>query len=137
MQTTTAVGSDRADAPFDALATADVVVAPDQDGPGAWAGGPCALAVGAEIWLAYRLRRPVGQGRGYANVVARSTDGLTFSTVVTLGKDQFGGESLERPALVRTADGRWRLYVSVATPGSKHWRVDLVEAATPAGLATA
>ncbi len=27
------------------------------------------------FWLAYRLRRPVGVGRGYANVVARSDDG--------------------------------------------------------------
>jgi hypothetical protein len=57
--------------------------------------------------------------------------------VATVGKDLFGGESLERPALVVTADGRWRLYVSVATPGTKHWRVDLLEASTPAGLGAA
>ena len=106
-------------------------------GPGAWAGGPCALRVGDDVYLAYRLRRPVGQGRGYANVLARSADGVRFRTVATVGKDTFGGESLERPALVVTADGRWRLYVSVATPGTKHWRVDLLEAATPEGLAAA
>ena len=64
------------DAPFSDLATAPVVVAPEQDGPGAWAGGPSALLVGDTVYLAYRLRRPVGQGRGYANVVARSTDGV-------------------------------------------------------------
>jgi hypothetical protein len=29
------------------------------------------------------------------------------------------------------------MYVSVATPGTKHWRVDLLEADTPAELATA
>jgi hypothetical protein len=52
-------------------------------------------------------------------------------------KDGFGAESLERPAIVHTPDGQWRLYVSVATPGTKHWRVDLLEADTPAGLATA
>jgi hypothetical protein len=89
------------------------------------------------IHLAYRLRLPIGEGRGYANVVARSTDGLTFTPVAEVTKDQFGAESLERPALVRTPEGRWRLYVSAATPGTKHWRVDLVEADTPAGLATA
>jgi hypothetical protein len=95
------------------------------------------VRVGSDIWLAYRLRRPVGQGRGYANVVARSSDGVTFATVATVGKDLFAGESLERPALVVTDDGSWRLYVSVATPGSKHWRVDLLEAGTPEGLAAA
>ena len=93
--------------------------------------------MGEDIYLAYRLRRPVGQGRGYANVVARSADGVRFTTVATVGKDAFGAESLERPALVVTDDGRWRLYVSVATPGTKHWRVDLLEASTPEGLATA
>ena len=50
-------------------------------------------------------------------------------------KDRFGAESLERPALVRTPDGRWRLYVSCATPGTKHWWVDVLEADTPEGLA--
>src|SRR3954452_14707942 len=116
------------DAPFDDLADSPVVVAPEHSGPGSWAGGPCALRVGSDIWLAYRLRRPVGQGRGYANVIARSTDGERFTTVATVGKDTFGGESLERPALVVTDDGTWRVYVSVATPGTKHWRVDLLEA---------
>jgi len=33
--------------------------------------------------------------------------------------------------------GPGRLYVSCATPGSKHWRVDLLEADTPHGLAAA
>jgi len=119
------------------LGTAQVVLVPDDPGPGSWLGAPCAVRVGDEIWLAYRKRRPVGLGRGYANVVARSSDGLHFSTVATIGKDAFGGESLERPALVVTGDGTWRLYVSVATPGTKHWRVDLLEAATAEALATA
>src|SRR4051812_998593 len=119
------------------LGTAQVVLAPDDPGPGSWLGAPCAVRVGDGIWLAYRKRRPVGLGRGYASVVARSSDGLHFSTVATIGKDAFGGESLERPALVVTDDGTWRLYVSVATPGTKHWRVDLLEAATAEGLATA
>jgi hypothetical protein len=111
-----------------------VVRAPEDPRPGAWAGGPSAQLVDGTWWLAYRLRRPVGDGRGYANVVARSVDGVAFSPVVELSKDAFGAESLERPALVHTPDGRWRLYVSCATPGSKHWRVDLLEADTVAGL---
>ena len=119
------------DAPFGELDTAPVVVAPEHPGPGAWAGAPSALRVGSDIYLAYRLRRPVGQGRGYANVVARSADGVRFSTLATVGKDRLGAESLERPALVRTAGGTWRLYVSVATPGTKHWRVDAARVEHP------
>ena len=61
---------------------------------------------------------------------------MRFEPVVALGKDAFGAESLERPALVHTPEGRWRLYVSCATPGTKHWRVDLLEADTVEGLAT-
>jgi hypothetical protein len=122
---------------FAGVETAHVVVEPERAGPGSWAGAPSAVAVDGATFLAYRLRRPVGQGRGYANVVARSDDGEHFSTVAVLHRDAFGGDSLERPCLVRTPDGRWRLYVSVATPGSKHWRVDLLEADDPAGLVTA
>jgi hypothetical protein len=114
-----------------------VVVEPREQGPGAWAGAPCAIRVDDEIYLAYRLRRPVGQGRGYANVVARSPDGVTIVPLAEIGKERFGGASMERPALVLAPDGRWRLYVSVATPGTKHWRVDLLEATSPAGLSSA
>ena len=81
--------------------------------------------------LAYRLRRPVDQGRGYANVVASSTDGITFETVATVWARTFDCASLERPALIRRPDGGWRLYVSCSTPGSKHWWVEAVD--TPPG----
>jgi hypothetical protein len=116
---------------------AEVVLAPEDPQPGSWAGGPSAQLVDGEWWLAYRLRRPLGEGRGFANVVARSDDGVRFDPVVGLSKDAFGAESLERPALVHTPEGRWRLYVSCATPGTMHWRVDLVEADSVAGLAAA
>jgi len=114
-----------------------VVVEPPGDEPGSWAGAPSSIVADGWVYLAYRLRLPIGEGRGIANVVARSRDGVDFETVAEVTKDRFGAESLERPALVRTADGRWRLYVSVATPGTKHWRVDLLEAATPFDLSTA
>jgi hypothetical protein len=63
--------------------------------------------------------------------VARSTGGERFETLVAIGKDAMATESLERPALVRTPDGRWRLYLSCATSGTKHWRVEMTEAAHP------
>ena len=114
-----------------------VVAAPEDPGPGAWVGAPSAVLHDGVWWLAYRRRRPLGEGRGIANVVARSTDGVTFEPVVEIGRAAFGAESLERPALVRVPHGPWRLYVSCATPASKHWRVDLLEAATVEGLAAA
>ncbi|MFG1994674.1 hypothetical protein ACGFJ7_32345 [Actinoplanes sp. NPDC048988] len=114
-----------------------VVVEPPGEEPGAWAGAPSSIVVGGRFYLAYRLRLPIGEGRGIANVVAASDDGITFTPVVEVTKEQFGAESLERPAIVHTPDGRWRLYVSAATPGTKHWRVELLEAGTLAGLAAA
>jgi hypothetical protein len=112
----------------------EIAVAPAEPGPGHWAGGPSAVGTGDGVVLAYRLRRPVGDGRGYAVVVAHSPDGVHFEPVVTLPRGAFGGDSLERPALVRRADGGWRIYISVATPGTKHWRVDAVDADELAGL---
>ena len=116
---------------------AEIAVAPPASGLGAWAGAPSAWRHGDDVYLAYRLRRPIGEGRGVANVVARSADGVHFTTVAEVSKDRFGGASLERPALVVTAEGRWRLYVSVATPGTKHWRVNLLEADEPGKLGDA
>jgi hypothetical protein len=44
---------------------------------------------------------------------------------------------MERPALVRTETGAWRLYTCCASPGSKHWWIDVLEADDPAGFAVA
>ena len=63
--------------------------------------------------------------------MARSADGVRFETMCTLTREEFAAESLERPALVRGPAGRWRLYVSCATPGTKHWRVELLDAIHP------
>jgi hypothetical protein len=101
---------------------------------GYWAGAPSAVQVDDSIWLAYRLRRPIELGRGYANVVARSADGVRFDTVAVVTSSQFRCASLERPSLVTLADGGWRLYVSCATPGSKHWWVEAIDAASPQEL---
>ncbi len=108
-----------------------VVAAPPGEGPGHWAGAPSAALGDDGIYLAYRLRRPVGAGRGYAVAVARSAGGVRFETLLTITREQFGAESLERPRLVRSPAGRWRLYLSCATPGTKHWRVELLEAESP------
>jgi hypothetical protein len=123
--------------PVPRFVDAAVAVEPPGDGAGNWSGAPSALLVDGVVHLAYRMRAPLGQGRGLAVVLARSRDGVRFETVGEVTKDRFGAESLERPALVRTPEGRWRLYVSCATPGSKHWWVDVLEADTVEGLADA
>jgi len=90
------------------------------------------VAADGEIFLSYRLRRPLGHGRGYAVAVARSTDGEHFEPLTMISKDEMDTDSLERPFMVRTPEGTWRLYLSSATPGTKHWRVEVLEAAHPA-----
>jgi hypothetical protein len=115
------------------------VVAVPAPGPGRgwWAGSSsAALDVDGTFVVAYRARTGE-RGRG-SNVVARSEDGERFTTVATVEQERFGAQSLERPALVRTDDGRWRLYVCPAAPApSKHWWIEVLEAADPAGLGRA
>jgi hypothetical protein len=113
---------------------ARVVVAAPGAGRGSWAGAPSAVLVDGTFWLAYRLRQPLDRGRGVTVVVAASHDGVALEAVATLERDRFGAESLERPAIVPLSDGRWRLYVSCATPGSKHWWIEAVDAPEVAGL---
>ena len=108
-----------------------VAIPPPGSEPGTWAGAPSAVADGDQIVLAYRLRRPIGQGRGYAVAIARSADGVHFETIQVITKDEMDAESLERPTLVLTRQGTWRLYLSCATRGTKHWRVELLEAEAP------
>lgn len=111
--------------------SSEIVIAPPEDGAGNWAGAPGAFLFDGVFYLAYRLRRPLGEGRGYAVVVARSADGVRFEPLLAITKEQMDTESLERPALTRTEDGVWRLYLSCATTGTKHWRVEVLEADDP------
>jgi hypothetical protein len=105
-------------------------------GPGHWAGAPSAVLDGeGTVWLAYRLRRPVDAGRGVSVTVARIGPDGTPETVAQVPRHRFGAESLERPALVRRPQGGWRLYVSCATPGTKHWWIEAIDAEDPADLA--
>jgi hypothetical protein len=114
---------------------AEVVVPAPDPGPGNWAGAASAVVVGDHVYLTYRVRRPLTAGRGVSTVVARSRDGVRFETVAEVWRDDFGAESFERPVVLRTPAGGWRLYLSCATPGSKHWWIEAVDADRPADLA--
>jgi hypothetical protein len=117
------------------MGRATVVELPPGAGPGNWVGAPSAVldATGAVV-LAYRIR--VADDRGITNTIARSVDGERFTTLATIDREHVQAVSLERPALVRTPEDRWRLYVSCALPG-KDWRIDLLEAEDPIALGSA
>ena len=76
--------------------------------------------------VAYRVRN--GHDGNDVTVVARSEDGERLTTVATLDESDFGAGGMERPALVRTETGGWRLYVCCAARESKHWWIDALDA---------
>jgi len=113
--------------------SAAVVVSAPEAGPGNWAGGASCVLVNGIFWLAYRIRRPLDSGRGVGVVVAKSSDGVNFKPVCEVGREAFGAASLERPVILPTEVG-WRLYLSCATPNSKHWWIDALDAERPEDL---
>jgi hypothetical protein len=116
------------------LETSVVAIEAPGEGEGFWVGAPSAVEHEGYIYLAYRVRQPIALGRGQGIVIARSKDGEQFETIRTIGKEEMDAESLERPTLIVTPEGKWRLYLSCATTGTKHWRVEVLEAAHPSGF---
>ena len=116
---------------------AAVAVAAPGEGEGWWAGASSAALDGdGGFVIAYRVRTGA-KGRG-STVVARSPDGEHLTTVAEIDQSRFNAASMERPSIIRTDDGRWRLYVcSASKPPSKHWWIDLLEADDPADFASA
>ena len=112
---------------------AEVVVSAPDAAPGNWAGGASWVLMNGMFWLAYRIRRPLDSGRGIDVVVAKSLDGVSFKPVCEVSREAFGAASLERPVILPTDFG-WRLYLSCATPNSKHWWIDALDAERPEEL---
>ena len=126
------------DVPLPGMGRAEVAAPAPGTGIGWWAGGSSAALDDDDgsFVIAYRVRTGAA-GRG-STVVARSPDGVHLTTVAELDQSRFDAASMERPAIVRTDDGRWRLYVcSASKPPSRHWWIDLLEADDPAGFADA
>src|SRR6478672_13482918 len=123
--------------PVPGTTTPTVAVAAPGAGPGFWAGAPNAsLDDDGAVLLAYRVRH--GHDGHDETVVARSADGARdFETLLALDERHFGATAVERPALLRTDDGGWRLYVCCATPGSRHWWTGVLDAPTLPDLAAA
>jgi hypothetical protein len=123
--------------PLPGSAPAAVAASPPGHSEGFWAGSSsAALDEDGTFVIAYRVRNGHA-GRG-STVVARSEDGERLTPVAHLDQRRFRADSMERPAIVRTDDGRWRLYVCCATPApSKHWWIDVLEGDDPADFGTA
>jgi hypothetical protein len=123
--------------PLPGSAPAAVAASPPGHGEGFWAGSSSAvLDEDGTFVIAYRVRNGHA-GRG-STVVARSEDGERLTPVAHLDQRRFHADSMERPAIVRTDEGRWRLYVCCATPApSKHWWIDVLEGDDPADFSTA
>ena len=120
--------------PLPGSAASVVAVPAPGDGPGRWAGASSgALDEDGTFVVGYRLRH--GHDGAAETVIARSEDGERFTTVATLEQSEFDAKSMERPSLLRTETGSWRLYVCCADPGSPHWWIEAIDADEPEGFA--
>ena len=73
--------------PLPTLDEPRVVVPAPGEGPGNWAGAASAVLVDGVTYLAYRVRRPLPDGRGVATVVVRAADGIHFEPVCEVYRD--------------------------------------------------
>jgi hypothetical protein len=110
-----------------------VVREPESRGPGWWVGAPSAIfdPERRRFYLYYRQRRPLTEGRGWRIAVAESADGIRFSEIWHATKEQFQSSSIERSCILKTPDGRYRLYVSYVAMPKNRWRIDMLEADEP------
>jgi len=122
---------------FDPL-KGETVVEPPGKGPGYWAGAPSAFYDYEldRFFLYYRLRRPRGKGRGYECRIAESPGGIHFKNVWALKKEKLSSPSIERAALFKTLDNRYRLYISYVDGKTNQWRTDMMSANLPDKFST-
>lgn len=115
------------------LAQGAVIREPMGNTAGYWVGCPGAFYDESErAWyLTYRIRRPRGvqPDRGGEVRIARSTELKQWDDVLTIRKDQYQSASIERSALHRGRDGRWRYFTSYVDPADGRWCTALMKAA--------
>lgn len=106
------------------------ILEPPGEGEGHWVGAPSILYDNDsnKFYLYHRRRKPRGMGRGYECGIAESTDGVNFNEIWTASKDYFGSISVERASLVKTLEGKYRLYIGYVAPEDNKWKIDMLEA---------
>lgn len=112
------------------------ILEPDGTGPGHWVGCPGVTwdPVRESVLLTYRKRRPRDgepPDRGWECCVAESRDGVRFTDLWSIRKEELDSTSLERFCLRRDDDGRYLLYTSYEHPEDGRWRIDVLEADSP------
>lgn len=104
-----------------AMADYEVVLEPERDERGWWAGAPTVARGTDGTWyLAGRMREtesPRGQ-RGYEIRLLESDDGIEFEQIGRIHREEAGVPVFERPALVRDPDtGQFSLYACAGLEG--------------------
>ncbi|RMF89019.1 MAG: hypothetical protein D6736_09150 [Nitrospinota bacterium] len=119
-------------------AAGQTIIEPPGSGPGWWAGAPSAFydEERERFYLYYRLRKPLELGRGGTCCVAESRDGREFQTIWSAQKEEFASLSIEKATLIKTPEGRYRLYVSYVNRFDDRWYIDLLEAENPGDFDT-
>lgn len=69
--------------------------------------------------------------RGGHCYIAESTDGVSFTNIWHLTKEQLNSPSIEKASLVLMPSGLFHLYLSYVDPSDNRWRIDLLVAASP------
>lgn len=109
------------------------VFEPEGRGYGYWVGGHNVIFDPDEkkFYLYYRVRHPLGKGRGGKCRIAESRDGVVFTNIWEATKEHFDADSIEAGSLIKDpGTGKWRLYISYQCHNGP-WRVDLIEADHP------
>lgn len=108
------------------------ILTPDGEGSGYWKGACSAIYddESGKFYLYYRIRSPRPR-RGGECRIAESVDGINFTDIWSAKKEDFDTTSIERSALVKCLDGKWRLYISYVDPTDSRWRTDMMEADDP------
>ncbi|HJN14791.1 MAG TPA: hypothetical protein QGH10_04845, partial [Armatimonadota bacterium] len=97
-------------------------------GDGHWAGAPVVQydAKDGRFLLAYRIRQP-RPIRGGESRIAASDDGITFTDIWAMQRDDLDSQSIEKCAAFRCLDGKLRHYISYVDSETNKWRVDFLE----------
>jgi hypothetical protein len=116
-----------------------VIMQPENAGSGTWTGCPGVLYEPDRhrFLMTYRQRRPRGDPateRGWRCAVAASEDGVHFKDVWSVEKSELGTSSMERFCLLPRMEGGYQLYLSYVDPADNRWRIDVIEADTPAAF---
>ncbi|MGP3910280.1 hypothetical protein [Nonomuraea sp. 10N515B] len=108
-----------------------LVMPPETTGAGYWTGCPGVLyePERGRFLMTYRQRRPRGDARerGWRCAIAESADGLSFTDIWAVEKEELKTSSMERFCLLPDGDG-YLLYLSYVDPADSRWRVDVCRA---------